>query len=834
MQPSDIAVAKALLGSVGRRNMKFSILILCLLSIGFNSAFGQPAVQNILSADLAAPNYKVFEEKVLSFIEEGKKLESAPVNASSKAAADSLYIRLLTLLEVYKNYSPSIDWKFGLWEAYDLLDVLSQKFSLQSRFAPLFVKEVPVTDNKYLKDINLILPSVRGKGLESTQTEAFLQRPFLRAAVQSHFENEEIPQDLAVLAINKERDLASYDVFYHAEATIYALFQDIVTEVLQHIAQSKTESPFYYLRIPQGAGSHEVLAHMLRKGFSIDHDPRIRNVLLSVNLSLFGNTGDLGESTISYFSEGTSINSPYGRNPRPFVAGILADLGLIVDPEFIDELAALYEKYLVSDTGSLLQIFIPKDKVNTYVYLSLPYGVPLNCKALGGNSLWKDCLFYTQELKESITLKDAQGKVIQSYSPQEIDTRTYLDIYRNHPTAIPVDVMDRVQGRILLTDDFLLNPSSGVKIYRYMTINAKKLEDYKRKLRSIVTRMMATAKSKPVTLHIRQDEPLSKQLAITTKREYEKVIESLLKQGQELLMADPTVENSQKAHDLVIRLEALQKVYGPLYGSDIESQQNSLPGFLFYQEDVEKILNALVFKFGLNAISPYDLWKQQKIEEWDLSGNFEDVVKRKLDLLNSIEAFDPMLISQTQETLYSYNLLRELSKLKPALDFSAIDWSWLRLQDYQIWKEAAQESKKNSSIDTLVALLLDSLEFYKSFGDSSKYAQLALYEYNYIRDMLHVPRAQSITQIHVPWLKKIQYKYWKKHSEEFFLKADITLPQQKAILKSLIVLHLKNANNNSFQQREALFNYNFLRELDSLPPVESWTDIDKELLLKEA
>ncbi len=812
--------------------MKFKMLILSLLSISLSSAFGQTTVQEIISTDFAAPSYKVFEEKVLPLIEAGKKLESLPVTSSNKAAADNLYRRLLTFLEVYQRYSPTADWRLALSEAYDLLDNLSQKFSLQSHFEPILVNEVAVEDSNYLKNVDT-LRNIPLKGA-ATQTEAFLKRPNLRAEVLDSLEYQEIPQNLVLSAISKEREHASYDVFYHAEATIYALFQDIVTEVLKYAAQSKADSPFYYLRIPGASSSNEILSNLLKKGFSIDHDPRIRNLLLSVNLSLFGNAKDESESTMQYFLDGTSINSPYGKNPRSFIAGVVADLGLIIDLQFVDQLTALYEKYLISDTGSLLQIFIPKDKVNDYVYLSLPYGLPVNCMALGGNDIWKNCSFYTQETKlERITLKDAQGKIIRSYNTQEIDAKTYLDIYKNHPAAIPVDVMDMIQGRILLTDDFLLNPSSGVKIYRYMTIDPNKLESYKKELRAIVARMMETARSKSSISEPRRDEPLSKQLALTTPREYEKATESLLKKGQELLLADPTVENVKKAHDFFIRLSTMQKVYGPLYGADVDSQQKD-SGELFYQNDVEKLLNALAFKFGLNDISPYTLWKQKKVEEWNLSRNFDNLSQRKLDLLESIGRFgrfDPEHILKTQKVLYSYNFLRELSGLKPVLDFSAIDFAWLGAQDYQLWKDATQTVKKDMSIDSLVTLIFTFLDLYEI---SPIYFEIkTLHEYNYLRDLLHVPRAQSVKQISIPWLKKVQYKYWKKHQESLFQSTNTPTSQQKSTLRDQVLLSLKDAPSNSFRQREALYRYNFLRELEHLPPVQSWTDIDKASLSKE-
>ena len=64
-----------------------------------------------------------------------------------------------------------------------------------------------------------------------------------------------------------------------------------------------------------------------------------------------------------------------------------------------------------------------------------------------------------------------------------------LDLYQTAPEKIPAHILDSFQARIVLSQDVMLNPNSGVKIFRYDTINASRKRVYKKNLRELVREM---------------------------------------------------------------------------------------------------------------------------------------------------------------------------------------------------------------------------------------------------------------------------------------------------------------------------------------------------------
>ena len=57
------------------------------------------------------------------------------------------------------------------------------------------------------------------------------------------------------------------------------------------------------------------------------------------------------------------------------------------------------------------------------------------------------------------------------------------------PEKIPY--LDYLQGRLLVTNNILLNPESGVRIYRYYNIDPKYEALYKAQLKNILDKMVA-------------------------------------------------------------------------------------------------------------------------------------------------------------------------------------------------------------------------------------------------------------------------------------------------------------------------------------------------------
>jgi hypothetical protein len=60
----------------------------------------------------------------------------------------------------------------------------------------------------------------------------------------------------------------------------------------------------------------------------------------------------------------------------------------------------------------------------------------------------------------------------------------------NDPLGVPN--MDTVQARLIFTDDILLNPTSGVKMFRYTGVPKNKMEQYESQLNNLIKQIVAT------------------------------------------------------------------------------------------------------------------------------------------------------------------------------------------------------------------------------------------------------------------------------------------------------------------------------------------------------
>ncbi len=67
-----------------------------------------------------------------------------------------------------------------------------------------------------------------------------------------------------------------------------------------------------------------------------------------------------------------------------------------------------------------------------------------------------------------------------------------MKIYCNKPEDL--HGINYAQARLLLTDDILLNPASGVKIFRYTDVDHKSMEKYEERLDQIIQKIVASKK----------------------------------------------------------------------------------------------------------------------------------------------------------------------------------------------------------------------------------------------------------------------------------------------------------------------------------------------------
>ena len=299
-----------------------------------------------------------------------------------------------------------------------------------------------------------------------------------------------------------------YYVFYTAAPYMH-LMQDLAKNLYEYNygkEGSLQSSEFQFLRyfhhdpfFDQYKNITEFLnTEIKQNGIVDDNILKIKIVLLSLNLSIFGNIGLTGESTFFYFNQPQkwvslspmfiedSLNS-YGflnvaDYSQKFLNIIKSDLGYDVEPTSMDD----------SKTGAdFFQIFVPEELVDKIAYKSWRQGFPFDVALL--QKLFPDKLKDVSTLDDSklitsVDIKDAIQRIqtgaisgISGYLQDFISNSTFsLKSYIDQEYITEKDsLMNFVQARILITNDIFLNPAAGIKIFRYTSVPASNLKNYK-------------------------------------------------------------------------------------------------------------------------------------------------------------------------------------------------------------------------------------------------------------------------------------------------------------------------------------------------------------------
>lgn len=296
-------------------------------------------------------------------------------------------------------------------------------------------------------------------------TEAYLSDPKLQEKVNRAFASyrkNAVLFALEKLILEREKKYSvEYCVFYHAQKNDFRIIHDFLKELYTLLDGVSHGDEYNYLR-PR----HKVLSAVdvnafideREKGKAVlwcDSAPDLVQNMLCVNLSLFGNTSQAmnDECTYNFFVRNSSICSPP-------VKEILQDICKhhSVNTACIDMLLELNKKIKTSE-GTLFQICIPKDKVDKYVYLSHEGGTP----------------FREPLLSDYFDINKRRHTRI-------------LPILEQYCTNIEkLSCADILQARLVFDQQFL-NPDSGIKVFRYTTVPADKMQAYRAELKAIVTK----------------------------------------------------------------------------------------------------------------------------------------------------------------------------------------------------------------------------------------------------------------------------------------------------------------------------------------------------------
>jgi hypothetical protein len=299
----------------------------------------------------------------------------------------------------------------------------------------------------------------------------------MRTLIQENFSNQVVPYfDIISRMVTQEAALKNtHYVFYHTTASMFAIMTDLFTQLYFHFnpeAKATADDTFRFLRFQEEStdvSAQEFVAKEMRAHGLIDDKSELQAILLSVNMSLFGNVGSKTESTWRRF-----LNDVRSLSKPEIFEKMMDTFGLT--KKYIKDIMAL-DDILATKEAMMLQIFIPTEKIDDLVYLAWIRGIP----ASGPIMEW------IKEYQSSkATAKEIRGSL-------ENIGKTREKAYCNNPFYLPY--LNETEGRILFTKEGMLNPASGIKFYSYFTTPREKLEEYTTKLNAIVEKLIAEKES---------------------------------------------------------------------------------------------------------------------------------------------------------------------------------------------------------------------------------------------------------------------------------------------------------------------------------------------------
>lgn len=327
-----------------------------------------------------------------------------------------------------------------------------------------------------------------------SQTDAHLSFPYLQEKVLEtwgDFFNEHEDFIDNIIAIERQHS-DDYFVFYHAQRKEFLIAQDFIKEIFELLHICEQQNAFTFLRfwgkIPPALDVNAFIDNNNSKGDWSDNDAEFATLLLSVNLSLFGNCTRIAgwECTFDYFLNDRSV----------MFGGCLVNILTNIfdffefDKQYLQPLLSLLPIIKQSKQGLLFQICIPKNLVDQSVYLSWAGGFPYNFPVPGGK-FDKD---KNRNLRISPILSlYAKGRSgfdkLRKTSALFIDTLKKFEI--SDLDIAEAIMADRFQARILFSQDVMLNPASGVEIFRYTMIDDAVMAEYEASLKKITHEIVA-------------------------------------------------------------------------------------------------------------------------------------------------------------------------------------------------------------------------------------------------------------------------------------------------------------------------------------------------------
>lgn len=335
-----------------------------------------------------------------------------------------------------------------------------------------------------------------------TQTTAHLQVKNVKKLLMKEASSKFIPYlDTIADCLEREQKLKNtHYAFYHTTENEWRLAQDVYSQLFakKNPEGKKIGENFVFIRFndPEETNARDFLVDELQENGLVDDNGKVGALLLSVNLSLFGNIGFESECTWEYFLRERKHRIP----TRKDYEDMMTKFG--VTHKYIDELMALTKIY---DTNqkTLLQIFVPQNRIDEIGYLAWATGIPKHEETIAwvNNYVKKKsweykegrhaALWGLEELGEKFKKEQEKNTIfkdlIESVKTGDFSLKAFLKIYRNNPWE--VSDINHAQARLIFTPGGLLNPAAGVKFYRYSTASKKQLKEYYNRLNVIMDKI---------------------------------------------------------------------------------------------------------------------------------------------------------------------------------------------------------------------------------------------------------------------------------------------------------------------------------------------------------
>lgn len=296
-----------------------------------------------------------------------------------------------------------------------------------------------------------------------TPTKAYLTIPKLNALVHKDWKQELISyKDLFDGMQKKEYELNdSHYVFYHGQNDVFRLLHDFLNAVYEELYLHPPLDEFYMMRLwyeSREKANMDKFIEEYEGGKPIvwnDQGGPLVKELLSVNFSIFGNTNQWGECTLKAFVRNRSY---FFNSVMPLIKDVFNTFGF--DKKYLQDLAAL-PQLITTKEGTIYQIFVPKDLIDSCGYVCHRWATPF---------------------RQPLVTSDFDAK-----KQRHMHLKPIADAYKKTPNNLAD--LDILQARLLFSQDVLLNPKSGVKIFRYTTASKTQLDTYKKKLKEITNQI---------------------------------------------------------------------------------------------------------------------------------------------------------------------------------------------------------------------------------------------------------------------------------------------------------------------------------------------------------